>query len=276
MTATAALSNVSESWFVRPKPDPGATMRMFCIPYAGSGAAAYRGWAECLEGFELSYIQPPGRENRLREKPFTDLALVVGALADALESRLEKPYALYGHSLGGVIAFELARQLRERGLREPEHLFVSATRAPQLPPQHPSVRHLPDLDLLEEVQRRYGSVPVQLMEDTELRGLLVPTLRADLTLLETYAFTERDPLSCPIACFGATDDSMVRRESLEPWRSHTTRDFQLRMLEGKHLFLQTARAELTAAIRAQLSNSLFDTGSTARPAKGGQDVRAFL
>ena len=251
-------------------------MRMFCIPYAGSGAAAYRGWAECLEGIELSYIQSPGRENRLRERPFTDLALVVSALGDAAKSRLEKPYALYGHSLGGVIAFELARHLRERGLREPEHLFVSATRAPQLPPQHPSVRHLPDLELLVEVQRRYGSVPGQVMENTELRDLLVPTLRADLTMLETYGFTERDPLSCPITCSAPRTTAWCAASRSSSGGLHTKRDFQLRMLEGKHLFLQTARAELTAAIRARLSESLFDTGSAPRPAKGGQDARAFL
>jgi surfactin synthase thioesterase subunit len=201
---------------------------------------------------DVCYVQPPGRENRLREEAFTAIPALVEALVSELEGWLDRPYVLYGHSLGGVVAFELARALGGSGLRAPSHLFVSASRAPQLPREHPAIRHLADPELLEEVHRRYDSVPLQLMNDPELRQLLVPCLRADLTLLETYEYREAEPLACPLTCFGATRDRMVRREAMEPWRVHTRKEFQLHMVEGDHLFLQSARSSLLAAIGATL------------------------
>lgn len=268
--AEMTLARVSDLWLVRPKPRPGARRRLFCIPYAGSGAAAYRGWAEGLEDLEVLYVQLPGRENRLRETPFTDFSSLITALADAVEGRLDLPYALYGHSLGGLIAFELARLLQDRLHPGPTHLFVSATRAPQLRPQYPSMRHLPDLELLQEVQRRYEAVPRQVMEDAELRELLVPCLRADLTLLETYRHSESEPLRCPITCFGATADKMVSREALAQWQAHSAHGFDLQMFEGNHLFLQNARAQLIAAILAKLAtNPVAVNGPAIRAAGGG-------
>jgi medium-chain acyl-[acyl-carrier-protein] hydrolase len=232
-------------------------MRLFCIPYAGSGTAAYRGWAEEAQGFDaafdVAYVQLPGRESRMREQPFTSVPALVESLVDGIADQLDRPYALYGHSLGGVIAFELARAVRQRSLPQPSHLFVSASRAPQLPSPYTPVRHLSDLALLEEVHRRYESVPAILMQDADLRQLLVPCLRADLSLLETYTYSEAAPLSCGITCFGGIQDRMVSRSALEPWRIHTTGDFELKMLEGNHLFLQTARTPLLAAVRSALT-----------------------
>jgi medium-chain acyl-[acyl-carrier-protein] hydrolase len=245
----------SEVWLVRPVPRPAARTRLFCIPYAGSGAAAYRGWAESLESLDVSYVQLPGRENRLREEPFSDLPMLIGALAAALEGWLDRPYAFYGHSLGGLIAFELARTVRSLSWREPSHLFISANRAPHLPRQHPAMRHLPDIELLNEVHRRYGSVPPEILQNAEVRQLLVPGLRADLTLLETYRYAEAEPLGCGITCFGGSEDTMVSRDALEQWREHCKRDFRLQMLEGGHLFHQTARPSLFAAINAALGTS---------------------
>jgi surfactin synthase thioesterase subunit len=227
-------------------------MRLFCIPYAGSGASAYRGWAENAPGLDVCYVQLPGRENRLREKPFTSIPTLIEALGAELETWTGRPYALYGHSLGGIVAFELARALRARGLREPEHLFVSASRAPHLPCPHPAMHQLPDLELLEEVQRRYDSVPAPLMTDPELRELLVPCLRADLALLETYQHSPAAPLGCGITCFSASRDRMVSRDAVEPWRTHTQKQFQLHQIEADHLFLQSARDTLLATVEATL------------------------
>ena len=266
-----AERGVSTPWLVRPTPRPEAAVRLFCVPYAGSGAAAYRGWAENAPGLDVCYVQLPGRENRLREKPFASVAALIAALASELEPWLDRPYALYGHSLGGILAFELARTLRLRH-RDPQHLFVSASRAPHLASQHPDVRHLPDLPLLEEVHRRYESVPPVLMQDPELRELLVPCLRADLTLLETYQHAAADPLACGITCFAAAGDRIVHRDAVEPWREHTKRDFKLHMLEGNHLFLQTARTSLLAAIQETLHpDSLTAARITAAPEYGDQD-----
>ena len=267
-----AARSVSTPWLVRPNPRPEAPIRLFCVPYAGSGAAAYRGWAENAPGLDVAYVQLPGRENRLREKPFTSIAALVEALASELDTWIDRPYALYGHSLGGIVAFELARALRPRH-RDALHLFVSASRAPHLPSPHADVRHLPDLALLEEVHRRYDSVPAQLMNDPELRELLVPCLRADLTLLETYQHAQAEPLACGITCFGAASDRVVSRDAIEPWSAHTQKDFKLNMIEGNHLFLQTARTSLLVAIQATLlEDSLAAARAVARPEFGDQDA----
>jgi medium-chain acyl-[acyl-carrier-protein] hydrolase len=266
------LMNAPDAWLIRPKPRPEASTILFCVPYAGSGAAAYRGWAEHLTELDVCYVQLPGRENRLREKPFASIPSLVEALGGALEGWLNRPYAFYGHSLGGIVAYELARVLRKSGKREPLHLFVSASRAPHLPKEHPAVSHLPDVQLLEEIHRRYDSVPPQLMNDPELRELLVPGLRADLSLLETYRYTEGAPLGCGITCFGATRDSMVSRDALEQWRSHTKEEFSLQMFDGGHLFLQTARNELLAAVCKTLRRNSPPPATVMERGYGEQDV----
>ena len=227
-------------------------MRLFCVPYAGSGAAAYRGWAESAGDLDVCYVQPPGRENRLGEAPFTSMDELVKALADGVEPLLDRPYALYGHSLGGIVAFELARALRSRGRAEPTHLFVSASRAPQLPNPYEPIRHLADLPMLEEIHRRYDSVPIQVMQDPERRELVVPGLRADITMLETYRHSAAKPLACGITCFGATEDRAVTRDAIGEWSIHTQSKFELQMFEGGHLFLQNARSRLLSAVRAAL------------------------
>lgn len=247
------MRSVSASWFVRPIPRPGAKMRLFCVPYAGSGAAAYRGWAENVGDLDVCYVQPPGRENRLGEAPFTSMIELVTDLANGVEPLLDRPYALYGHSLGGIVAFELARELRSRGRTEPLHLFASASRAPQLPNPYEPIRHLADLPMLEEIHKRYDSVPIQVMQDPELRELVVPCLRADITMLETYRHLASPPLACGITCFGATEDRAVTADAIGAWSIHTQSKFELHMFEGGHLFLQSGRSGLLSAVRAALN-----------------------
>ena len=163
------------------------------------------------------------------------------------------PYAIYGHSLGGLVAFELSRILRHRPGQAPLALFVSATPAPQLPWPHPPVRHLDDLPLVERVNERYGgTIPDVIRLDAELRDLLIPALRADLTAFETYEYRAADPLSCPISVFGGTRDAMVPRASLEAWRAQTSGGFKLREVDEDHLFVQSALPALVAHIRGDL------------------------
>jgi medium-chain acyl-[acyl-carrier-protein] hydrolase len=270
------VRSVSSAWLVRPAPRPAAAVRLFCIPYAGSGAAAYRGWAENAAALDVCYIQLPGRENRLREEPFTSMPALIEALAGELEAWDDRPYALYGHSLGGIIAFEVARAMRARGRRQPLHLFASASRAPHLPCQRPAIRDLPDLELLEEVHHRYESVPLQLMNDAELRELLLPCLRADLTVLETYPYVEAEPLACGITCFGAMGDRMVSGDALEQWRMHTSEKFRLQLIEGSHLFLQSARNILLAAVAAALHREPETASRIGATQLGGRDRASAL
>lgn len=243
----------SSGWFVRPQRRSSAPVRLFCIPYAGSGTAAYRGWAEAADpSIDVLYVQLPGRENRLRERPLTSMQAVVEEAVNAMLPEMDRPFALYGHSLGGILAFETAVALRERTGQLPLHLFVSASRAPHLPYDFPPLTGLPDIAFLDELHRRYESIPNQLMEDPEIRDLLLPCLRADLTVLETYRYHRGDALACGITCFGGLQDRTVARDALEAWRQHTTKEFRLQMLAGNHLFLQPAKKELVAAINETL------------------------
>jgi surfactin synthase thioesterase subunit len=239
----------SSKWIVVAKPRERAAARLFCFSHAGAGGSAYRGWSDAAPAeLEICMIQLPGRESRLREPALTSLAEIVQPIVKALEPRTDVPFAFFGHSMGALVAFETARELRRVGGGSPVALFVSASRAPQLPWPHPPVRHLTDVELLTEVNRRYESVPDVIIQDAELRELLTPALRADMTLVETHAYQPENPFGFPVVAFGGDADRMVKRPELEQWRAHTADSFRLRMLSGDHLFLQARRQELLADI----------------------------
>jgi medium-chain acyl-[acyl-carrier-protein] hydrolase len=247
----------SNRWIVAAESRPEAKIRLFCFSHAGAGTAAYRGWGRAAQPhLEVCTIQLPGRENRLREAPVTSLAELVQPLADSIQSASDRPFAFFGHSLGAIVAFETARQIRRCGGQLPMALFVSASRAPQLPWPHPPVQHLDDLELLAEVDRRYGSVPSVVLEDAELRQLLTPGLRGDMTLIENYRYEREAPFDIPVVAFGGDIDEMVRRPELEQWNEQTCKSFRLRILDGDHLFLQSKRQDLLEDIGGSLG--LFD------------------
>jgi medium-chain acyl-[acyl-carrier-protein] hydrolase len=209
-------------------------------------------------------IHAPGRESRIAEAPIRSVVGLAQAIADVIPAWLDRPFAIFGHSLGGLVGFELARTLRARGLAQPHHLFVSATRAPSVPNPHPDVRHLPDRELLDELNRRYGgSVPDAILESRELRELFVPGLRADFTAFETYEYVPLAPLTCPISVFAGERDTSVTTGMLEPWAAETQGPCERRTFDGGHLFLQTAvQHELIEAIRLTLR--AYSHGSSGR------------
>jgi surfactin synthase thioesterase subunit len=166
----------------------------------------------------------------------------------------DRPFALFGHSLGGHVALEVARLFRRRNLPAPVRLFASACRAPHLPYPFSQLHDLDENDLLQQVNERYDrSVPSEVLESSELRELFVPTLRADLTALETYRHQEQPPLGCPISVFGGSRDRTLSREALEAWSVHTSQGFRLRLVNGGHFYLQSARQELIDSIREDLA-----------------------
>jgi medium-chain acyl-[acyl-carrier-protein] hydrolase len=254
---------MDKDWIVWPRKNDSAAMRLFCFPYAGVGASAYRSWVEAAgPELELGLVQYPGRENRLREQPFSHIGNLVSALIDGITASIDRPFAFYGHSLGGRIAFEVVRELRRRGQDLPSCLFVGASHAPQLPWPYSPLHELEEDAFLAGIQNRYGGVPRAILDDPELRALLIPTLRADVQLLETYIYTPEPPLACDIAVFGGTEDHTVPGSALEAWRKQTSRAFSLRILPGTHFFLQPERQALISAIAAQLRlNSVALSGA---------------
>lgn len=250
MTSLAATD-----WVTRYEPNPRARLRLFCFPYAGGGPHIFRGWSAGLPGeVEVCPIQLPGRGGRIKEPPFTDLFQLVRHLAQGLLPLLDKPFAFFGHSMGALISFELARQLRrERGV-EPAGLFVASRRAPQLPQSSPQMHAVSDAGLIQAL-RLLGGMPEELLQQAELLQLMLPILRADVTLVETYLYQNEDPFDCPISAFGGTLGGDVSRYELESWRRQTCRNFRLQMFPSNHFFLIDDQTLLLQAIARDILES---------------------
>ncbi|WP_438041477.1 thioesterase II family protein [Sorangium sp. So ce128] len=242
-----------DPWVGVPRANPAARLRLFCAPYAGGGSSIYSAWWRELPAHtELCAIKLPGREARMSEPPFERLTPLVQALATALEPWLTKPFALYGHSLGALVCFELARELRRRGAPLPRHLFVSGRRPPHVRGSDP-LHGLPEPEFLERI-RRMGGTPDEVLRDPELLGLFLPVLRADFAVNEVEPFVPGAPLECPISAFGGLDDERAGRADLEGWRHHTRGAFRVEMFPGGHFFLRSAREPLLRSISAVLGD----------------------
>jgi medium-chain acyl-[acyl-carrier-protein] hydrolase len=243
-------------WIVGGRTSSSSLCRLFCLPHSGSGAFQFASWKNFLPEFlDICPIQLPGRENRLREPLLTGIQTVVENLASELNLYLDRPYILYGYSLGALIAFELARELRRRKVRAPLSVFALARRAPHLPQPYALIHRLPDDQFLAEVARRYGAMPAVIQQDVELMKLLVLVLRADITALETYVYKEEDPLDCPIYAFGGSSDSTTTAQDLEAWRSHTRHTFESKIFHGDHFFIRNNRQSVFSAILAKVSQA---------------------
>jgi surfactin synthase thioesterase subunit len=248
MTAAAP----HDRWFVTRGSRAGARLRLFCLPFAGGGAHTYRGWQAALgPEIEVCAVRLPGRENRLGEPPFAAMDRLVGALTDVVATRLDLPFAIFGHSMGAHVGFELIRRLRRDHDREPARLIASARFAPQLPDPDPPIHHLPDAEFVAELRELEGTPP-EVFESPELLELVLPMLRADFTLCETYAYRPEPPLACPISVYGGLGDWTIDRGQLEAWREQTASEFVLRMFPGDHFFIQTQGPKLLETLRREL------------------------
>src|SRR5690242_17136063 len=194
---TVSPRRVATPWFICAKPDPHARLRLFCFPYAGGGAGIYRGWENDVPpGVEVFPIQPPGRGSRFREPAYDRLDALVAAAATAMEPFLDRPVALFGHSVGAMASFELAHLLSNRFNFNVSHLFVSGARAPQLPRNRHNIHDLAEDEFLTELKTLNGTPP-EVLENPDLMRMISSTLRADFALVETYRCSHAQPLHCP-------------------------------------------------------------------------------
>ncbi len=248
---------MASSWIVCPKPNPQARLRLFCFAYAGGGAMIFRDWPkDLLPDLEVCAIQLPGRENRLREAALTRMPLLVRALAQEMLPSLNMPFAFFGHSMGALVGFELARHLRAQYQQLPIHLFFAARRAPQLSEALPQIHNLPEAAFVKELRLRYNGIPEAVLQNSELLQLMLPMLRADFAILETYAYASEYPLDCPITAFGGLGDHMICHDDLAAWRTQTNDRFTLRMLPGDHFFLRDSQGALLEEIRRTAGSPL--------------------
>lgn len=234
--------------------NPNARMRLFCLPYAGGGASIYRSWQGSFPAeFEICCVQLPGRENRLMEPLYTRMNPLVETLAEALVSALDRPFALFGHSMGGLIAYELARYLQKKYQVAPKHLFVSACRAPEIP--DPIQWHrLGEQELLAEL-RQVPGFPREVLDHAELMQVLLPIIRADSAVTETYDYRQSEPFRFPLTVFASEQDEIISRAAIEPWRGHTSAAFDLSLIDGHHLFIQQQAPQVIRVILEKLRSS---------------------
>lgn len=231
---------MTNAWVPSAGSNRSAHFRLFCFPHAGGGASAFGGWPRWLPArVEVVSVQLPGREERLRAPNFSQLDLLLSALTNALQPYLDLPFAFFGHSLGGWLAFYLARKFRRDGLRQPVHMFVSGCRAPQLESKYPPIHALSSSLFLQELQQRYNSIPAIIWNEPEILRVLLPVLRADFVLFETIQYHHEAPLDCPISAYGGQGDATISEAEILAWRSQTEASFSVEMIPGDHFFLKS-------------------------------------
>ena len=240
------------SAWIMPEIKKSAKRRLFCFPFAGGGASAYRNWlSESLDDLEIIAMQPPGRENRMGDRLLESMDDIVTGVVREIIKYGDCPFSFFGHSLGARVAFECVRRLRQLNIQLPEHLFVSGSRSPEIPEPKP-LHHLDDTRFVEEL-KRFSGTPQVILENRELMELFLPILRADFTLDETYSFVEAPPLPVPVTAFCGTDDEEATFEEMEGWRRHTVSSFNLHFVEGEHFFVLEAWRDVLGSIRETLS-----------------------
>jgi medium-chain acyl-[acyl-carrier-protein] hydrolase len=241
-------SRSGDIWFPYAKPNPTARARLICFPYAGGSALVFRNWINCFgPNVEVCVAQLPGRGRRLLEAPFTSMDPAVDALANVLSEYLDKPLIFFGHSMGALIGFELAHRILRERKGTVLHLFASGRQAPQIPPRDPPTFALAEPEFIKELHRLKGTPP-EVLQNQELLTLMLPVIRSDFELVQTYRYSPKEPLKCGITAIGGSEDDEVRREDLEAWREHSEKPFDLLMFPGDHFFLHSLEKMLLRAL----------------------------
>jgi len=241
------------SWVTCPQPNPQAQIRLFCLPYAGGSAAVFRTWADKLpQTIEVCPLEIPGRGRQMKTPPFTQLAPLVSATTNALLPYLNKPFAIFGYSMGALVAFELTRLLSFEYNFTPLHLFVAARHAPQIRGSALPIYNLPETEFIHQL-RRFDGISNAVLENQELMQLFLPILRADFAVLDTYSYRSHGTLDFPITVFGGLQDQTVSYANLLPWKEQTSSIFSLQMVSGNHFFIHSAQDILLKTITEKLN-----------------------
>lgn len=240
-------------WFPTVRYRPSTRFRIFCFPYAGGGSSVFRTWGKYFpESVEVCPIQLPGRSARFFESPIIQFSSLVKAIVKEVMPFLDKPFAFFGHSLGGLIAFEITHQLRSNYSIQTDHLIISGCAAPCCNPKRRALSNLPDQELISELRLLNGT-PNELLDSEEFMALSLPSLRADFALYESYQYRPRVPLECPLTVFGGTEDREVDWWQLELWKNETEGMFSLYQLPGDHFFLHKEEITVLKFILKNLS-----------------------
>ncbi|HEX7640833.1 MAG TPA: alpha/beta fold hydrolase [Burkholderiaceae bacterium] len=232
---------------------PNARLRLYCFSYAGGSANVYLPWKNLLDGsIELCAVQLPGRGARLNEMPVPSLQKLVADIAAVISNETRLPFAFFGHSLGGLLAFELTRYCKHHLLPSPGHLIVSGCSAPQMRDATQRMHLLPDEEFIEEL-RKYNGTPPEILAHRELMQLVLPALRADFAAVETYQYKRLPPFDIPITVFAGRNDNHVSEEKALGWELETRGPCEVHWFDGDHFFLHEQMGSVLETINSTLS-----------------------
>jgi acyl transferase domain-containing protein/surfactin synthase thioesterase subunit/acyl carrier protein len=284
-------------WMVVTKPSPEATVRLFCFPFAGGGSAVYRLWNEGISpSIEVIAVEPPGRLARIDQAPVKDVHVFASQAARAMTPLLDKPFAMFGHCLGGLTMYETARELQRMAEKLPIHLFVSGSRSPdRLNNEGPFERLLQDrllpnklydpfLAIHEQPEEIFVEVirlfridsTEEMLKSAELRALVLPVVRAEFEMASNYRYRQEKPWSFPITCFNGENDLYVTRKDILSWSGFTTSSFQVHIRQGEHFLLVDDRDFLLRMINREITQGTdskpFDQSSCESRSQPPADV----
>jgi medium-chain acyl-[acyl-carrier-protein] hydrolase len=242
---------MSDPW-VETRASGAESVRLFTFPFAGGSAQIYRGWdCDLPASIGLYAVQLPGRGSRVAEPAFTSMEALMPVLAKALARYLDRPFAFFGHSLGAIIAYEAARQLRSQRGESAVHLFVSARRAPSMRSRREPTHLLDDEAFIARLRELNGT-PVEVLREPELMALLLPMLRADFHLSESYVSLPGPRLACPLTVLGGRFDPEANEDELQGWQTVCDQTFELLLFPGDHYYLRPLRRELLLEVAQRL------------------------
>jgi medium-chain acyl-[acyl-carrier-protein] hydrolase len=243
-----SIQSAVKSCVIYPKPNPESRMRLFCFPYAGGTATAFRTWPRYLPAeIEICAVQYAGRGNRLAEPLSEDVVDIMNGVYSDLQFLLGKPFAFFGHSMGALVSYEFARRLKREKQPEPFALFVSGCIAPHKKINYNPTYDLPEPEFIAELRRLHGT-PAEVLDNAELMQLMMPIIRSDFKASQTYKYDPGPRLDCSIRAFGGLKDEVAPQEGIEAWREHTSGPFRAQMLPGDHFFLNTSQSLLARII----------------------------
>jgi surfactin synthase thioesterase subunit len=241
-------------WIEYLKVNPDCDLRIFCFHYAGGSASMFFPWCKSLpEYVELAAIQWPGRESRFGETLVTSMHAIIQDLFEEFKLLLDKPFIVFGHSIGAIASFELAMKLYNCSVRLPEHLIVSGCRAPHLPLRRKPISNLSDDKLISELMH-FNGTPKEIFAHKESVELFLPIIRADFTVSETYNYLKEEPLPVKITAIHGQNDTIVCEADVEAWAKHTTDEFRKFTIRGDHFFIKSAQDDLINIINQIIAN----------------------
>ena len=255
---------MKNKWFVIPKPNVTADLKLICFPYAGGSSSIYRPWINHLpDNVELIIVEPPGRGSRMNEPTYSNMDELTTELSKVIPKLFDKPYIFFGHSLGSRIAFELMNKLSKLSYALPQHFIASGSRGPQNKATRKKIHHLGDTEFIEEI-RSLGGTPREILDNRELLNLFLPMLKADFEIAHDYCYKGNSIFNCPISVFGGQDDE-IDTSSLASWEDSFSSSAEVSMFGGNHFFIDHNRVNVINEVINIVQDVLHKLSAAHRP-----------